>query len=317
MTWRTAFADPIFRRYVIIILSGLAGSGVLLAAITLGLRKNVGKVWTIWRSWIVMAPLGLLVVALGREATIVGVTLLAVFGFKEFARATGLYRDWWMTGAVYLALLATAAAAWLPDPTRGWGRPGWWGLMQAMPIYATALIVAIPILRNRVQGQLQAVSLAVVGFLLVGWMLMHLAFLTNSAHACGYLIFIIFACEVCDISAYTFGKLLGHFPLRSNVSPRKTWGGALGALAIAMALPWLLSFSFPACFDWRAKVAAGLIVGVGGPLGDLAISVFKRDLGLKDMGAAIPGHGGILDRLDSLLLTAPLFTRLVNLVDPF
>jgi phosphatidate cytidylyltransferase len=145
---------------------------------------------------------------------------------------------------------------------------------------------------------------------------MHLAFLTNSARPYGYLIFIVFASEVCDISAYCFGKLLGRHPLRSNVSPRKTWGGALGAFAVAMALPWLLAFSFPPAFDWRAKVAAGLIVGVFGQLGDLAVSVFKRDLGIKDMGALIPGHGGILDRIDSLLLTAPLFARLVNWVDP-
>src|SRR4051812_30762674 len=119
MTWRAALADPTFRRYVIIILSSLAGSGVLLAVITFGLRRNLAKVWTIWRSWLVMAPLGLLVVALGREATIVGVMLLAVFGFKEFARATGLYRDWWMTGVVYLAIVATAVAAWMPRPG-GW-----------------------------------------------------------------------------------------------------------------------------------------------------------------------------------------------------
>ena len=316
MTWRAALGDPVYLRYVAIILGLLALSGAVLALLTFGLRKKVAKVWTIWRSWLVMAPLGLLVVGLGREAAIVGVTLLAMLGFKEFARATGLYRDWWMTGAVYVALLATAAAAWVSNPFTGGGR-GWWGLMQAMPIYAAAGIVAVPIVRNRVAGQLQAVALSVLGFLLLGWMLLHLAFLTNASHAYGYVIFVIFACAVCDISAYLFGKALGHHPLRSNVSPRKTWGGALGALGVAMALPWVLGFSFPACFDWRAKVAAGLIIGIGGQLGDLSISVFKRDLGVKDMGVAIPGHGGILDRVDSLLIVAPLFTRLVNWVDPF
>jgi len=84
-----------------------------------------------------------------------------------------------------------------------------------------------------------------------------------------------------------------------------------------VALPWIMGFSFPPAFGWQAKIMAGLIVGIGGQLGDLTISVIKRDIGIKDMGAAIPGHGGILDRIDSLIFVAPLFVRLVNWVEPF
>jgi phosphatidate cytidylyltransferase len=306
LNWRTAIADPVFLTYVVLIGTLLALSAGVLAVLSFGLRKELSKVWTIWRSWMVMAPLGLLVVALGREATIAGVTMLAIAGFKEFARATGLYRDWGMTGVVYLAIVAVGAAV----------GSGWLDLMESMPIYAMALILLVPIVRNRTQGQLQTISLATVGFLCVGWMFAHLGFLANSTHAYGYIAFIIFAVEISDISAYTFGKLLGHYPLRSVISPKKTWGGALGALAVAMALPWALGFSFPPAFGWQAKVLTGLIVGVGGPLGDLSISLIKRDLGLKDMGAAIPGHGGILDRIDSLIFVAPLFLRLVNWVEP-
>jgi phosphatidate cytidylyltransferase len=188
--------------------------------------------------------------------------------------------------------------------------------MQAMPIYAVAAIWIVPIARNRVVGQLQAVALAALGFLYVGWMFGHLAFLADATHAYGYLIFVVFAVEVCDIAAYTFGKLFGRRPLRSNVSPKKTWGGSIGGLAVAMALPWVMAFSFPPTFDWRAKLLTGLIVGVGGQLGDLSISVVKRDLGIKDMGATIPGHGGILDRIDSLIFVAPLFVRLVAWFEP-
>ena len=71
-----------------------------------------------------------------------------------------------------------------------------------------------------------------------------------------------------------------------------------------MILPWLLRFSFP-FFGPTQLILTGLIVGIGGLLGDLSISVIKRDIGTKDMGAAIPGHGGILDRIDGLLFNAP------------
>jgi phosphatidate cytidylyltransferase len=75
---------------------------------------------------------------------------------------------------------------------------------------------------------------------------------------------------------------------------------------VSLALPWALHFTFPH-FEARDLIVIGLIVGIGGQLGDLAISVIKRDLGVKDMGAIIPGHGGILDRSDSLIYVAPLF----------
>ncbi|HSY18162.1 MAG TPA: phosphatidate cytidylyltransferase, partial [Candidatus Acidoferrales bacterium] len=93
--------------------------------------------------------------------------------------------------------------------------------------------------------------------------------------------------------------------------PKKTWEGATGALAVSMLLPWLLHFSFPH-FGTTQLILTGLIVGVGGQLGDLAISIIKRDIGIKDMGAGIPGHGGILDRIDSLIYVAPLFFHMTN-----
>jgi phosphatidate cytidylyltransferase len=80
---------------------------------------------------------------------------------------------------------------------------------------------------------------------------------------------------------------------------------------VSLALPWILRFSFPH-FGTTQRLLTGVIVGVGGQLGELSISVIKRDLGLKDMGASIPGHGGILDRIDSLIFVAPLFLRMVH-----
>jgi phosphatidate cytidylyltransferase len=124
-------------------------------------------------------------------------------------------------------------------------------------------------------------------------------------------LFVVFAAEINDVAAFTSGKLFGRHTLRSNISPNKTWEGAIGAMIVSMLLPWLLRFSFPH-FGTLQLVLTGLIVGVGGQLGDLSISFMKRDIGIKDMGAAIPGHGGVLDRIDSVIFIAPLFLHMVN-----
>ena len=287
----------------------LGGAGVLLVILTYGLKRQIGGVWRTYVGWLFMVPIVLAVVFAGRAATIVGITLLALFGFKEFARATGLYRDWWMTGAVNVGIVAVAASSLVDDPLLN--RPGWYGLFMTLPVYIVSLILMIPIIRDRAKGQLQHVALAILGFIYLGWMFSHVGFLANSPHAYGYLLFLVLAVEGSDVAAFLAGKLFGRRKLRPEISPNKTWGGSLGALAVAMALPWLMRFSFPH-FGTLQLVLTGVIVGIGGQLGDLTISMIKRDVGVKDMGALIPGHGGLLDRIDSLIFVGPLFFHMVR-----
>ena len=311
MNWRTAWENDIFRQYVWLVLSVLVIAGTALTVVTWVFRKDVRPIWATYRSWLVMAPLVLGSVFAGREVFIVGITLLGLFGFKEFARATGLYQDWWLTGAAYVGIVAVGMTSLALQPHGDEPGKGWYGLFIALPVFVVALILVIPIVRNRAQGQLQGMSLAIVGFVYIGWMFGHLAFLANSTNAYGYLLFVLFATPVNDVAAFTFGKLLGRHPFRSQISPKKTWEGAIGALAVSLLLPWLLRFSFPH-FGVTQLLLTGLIIGIGGQLGDLAISVIKRDVGIKDMGATIPGHGGILDRVDSLIYVAPLFFHMAG-----
>jgi phosphatidate cytidylyltransferase len=254
-------------------------------------------------------PLLVGTIFLGRAATILFITWVSIFGFKEYARATGLYRDWVMTTVVYLGIAAVGVVSFVHDPQLG--RPGWYGGFAIQPAYVIAAILLVPIVRNRSQGQLQTIALSLLGFLYIGWMLGHVSYLANANHAYGYLLYLIFAVELNDVAAFTCGKLFGRHPLRSNISPKKTWEGSLGALAVSLALPWLMQFSFPH-FSAFELVLTGLIVGIAGQLGDLSISVIKRDLGIKDMGAVLEGHGGVLDRVDSLIYVAPLFFHMVR-----
>ena len=301
--------EPLLAAYSSAILALLVVAGLALAFVSLGLKKDVAGPWRTYRGWLIMIPLLLGALWLGRTATVIGIGLLSIAAFKEFARATGLYRDWWYTITAYLGIVAVTTLALTAQPRTG--AAGWYGLFMACPVYVVAMLVTIPVLRNRAKGQLQWVSLSIVGFIYLGWMLGHLSFLTNSKHALGYLLFLFFAVELNDVAAFTFGRFFGRHKLRSEISPNKTVEGSLGALVVSMALPWLLRFSFPQ-FGPLQLVLTGLIVGIGGQLGDLTISMIKRDIGIKDMGTAIPGHGGILDRIDSLVFVAPLFFHMVR-----
>jgi phosphatidate cytidylyltransferase len=309
MNFQAALHDPSVRFLGGFILGALFVAGLALLLLKYAFGKNVTSVWRIYQGWLIMIPTVLAAVLLGREATITLFSIVALIGFREFARATGLYRDWWMTGAVYVSIGAIFIIAILTDPYNG--RHGWFGMFRTLPVYAIALILTIPILRNRTKGQLQLVSLALVGFVYIAWMFGHLTFLANSDRPYAYLLFLIVAVEINDIAAFCFGKAFGRHKLRDQISPNKTWEGSLGALAVSMVFPWIAAPCLPH-FGPLQLIITGLIVGIGGQLGDLSISVIKRDINIKDTGALIPGHGGILDRIDSLIFTAPLFLHMVN-----
>jgi phosphatidate cytidylyltransferase len=215
-----------------------------------------------------------------------------------------------MTGIVTLGIVCVGIVS-LIDDTGKIAPPGWYGLLMALPVYVVAAIMMVPILRDRAKGQLQLIALAILGFIYIGWMFGHLAFLANSRNAYGYLLYLLFAVPLNDITAFTFGRIFGRAKFRPNISPNKTWAGAIGAFAVSMALPWLVRFSFPE-FGPRELILTGIIVGVGSQLGDLTISVIKRDIGIKDMGSVIEGLGGVLDRVDSLIYVAPLFFHMTR-----
>lgn len=300
---------PVLRVYLYIAGGLLLFAGTAIVLLKFVFRKNAEHAWHAFRGWLIMIPLVVGAILLGRPATIVFFGLIAIGGFTEFARATGLYRDWFITGWVYLGIAAMTIVTLIPPP--GENVLGWYGLFMALPVYVVAGILIMPILRDRTKGQLQLIALGIVGFLYVGWMFGHLAFLENGRNASGYILFLLFSVPLCDVAAFTFGKMFGRHKMRPNISPNKTWQGSFGAFAVGMALPWIFRFSLEG-FGTRELVLAGVIVGIGSQLGDLSISVIKRDIGIKDMGALIEGHGGVLDRIDSLIYVAPLFFHMTR-----
>src|SRR5438132_6556172 len=154
---------------------GALAVGLLLVARLLFavLRLHSGPAWQAYRGWLVIIPITAAALILGRESTILFFTGIGLLGFREFARATSLAANRWPTGGVCVGILAAGVAALLPDPSSG--GHGWYDLFIALPVFVTAGLLAIPVVRNRVSGQLHALALAVLGFLLFGCLFGHVA----------------------------------------------------------------------------------------------------------------------------------------------
>ena len=310
MTPSRAIHDPVFLTYAAIVAGLLVAGGLAIVLASWLTGGRLTSVRTTYRSWWVMAPAVLLAAFGGRVVWIGFAAALSAAAVWEFARAAGLTRDRPMISAVYAGLLV-AVACLIAGSVDGF---------LSTPALVVGLVVLVPVVTDRPAGRVATGSLAALAFLWPGWALLHLAALANSPHAYGYCLFAVLATGLSDVLAFTAGRVLGPrtgrigaMRLRPTVSPNKTVAGAVGAATLSLGVPFALAFSFPPGFRWFDLLAVGAIVGVGGQLGDLAVSAAKRDLGVKDLGTVLPGHGGVLDRVDSLAVVAPLLLHYVRL----
>lgn len=188
---------------------------------------------------------------------------------------------------------------------------GWYGMFTIfVPVYMFLILPAAMVLRGESRGFIAALATLNLGLMLIVYALGHAAYLlvlpSDSASGAGLLLALVLLTEANDVAQYIAGRLFGRRKITPTLSPNKTVEGFIGGIVVTTALagllgPLLTPLSLP------LSLALGLLLAVAGFVGDLTMSAIKRDLGLKDTGSSIPGHGGVLDRLDSLIFTAPLF----------
>ncbi|MBI3517559.1 MAG: phosphatidate cytidylyltransferase, partial [Proteobacteria bacterium] len=229
---------------------------------------------------------------------------------REYDRATGLFRDRLVCLVVVLGILAENLAA----------LDHWYNFFVALMPLTVGVIAIASIPLDRPHGYIQRVALAIFAFILFGAGLAHLGYMANDKHYRPIILLLILAVGCNDVFAFTVGKAIGGPKLLPSTSPNKTISGALGALVLTTTLVAVLAqpiFSGTALDRWPLLIGLGVIVSVMGQFGDLMLSSIKRDLGIKDMGVTIPGHGGILDRFNSLLLVAPAAFHYIGYVVGF
>lgn len=295
-------SGPGITREVWLVLGGILGILIVASAASWYLHRKgpAGKYVELRQrvqSWWIMVGVFGVAIAIDRRLSIAFFALVSFLALKE-----------------YLSLIPTRRAdrrvlfwAYLSIPVQYfWIFRGWYGMFIVfIPVWVLLLLSARMVLIGETKDFLRAVGTLQWGLMLMVFGISHQAYLLVLGGA-GLVLYLVVLTQLNDVAQYIWGKLFGRHKITPAVSPKKTVEGLIGGILTTTVLAVLLAPLLTPLDRWDS-VAAGFMISTGGFLGDITISALKRDLGVKDSGQLIPGHGGILDRIDSLTYTAPLF----------
>jgi phosphatidate cytidylyltransferase len=270
--------------------------------------KMLVELKTRTKSWWIMCTLFITAAIISNVITYVCIGFLSFAALREFYSVIKLRKSdragmlW-----CYLAIPVQYYLAY----------KGWYELFIVfIPVFMFIWIPFILVLEGETKMIMSSMAGLPTSLMLCVFGLSHMAYLISlpeingfSAGGKGLLLFLIFITQINDVMQFIWGKIIGKHKILPKISPNKTWGGFIGGLISSVFIGYLMSFLTP-LNDWQVIVVSFFIAGVGF-VGDVVVSAIKRDMGVKDMGQAIPGHGGVLDRIDSLALTTPIFFHLV------
>lgn len=287
---------------------------VLATLVSLALRRRsnsrlAAEIWSRTRAWWVMAAIFFTAVVVADVGTLVLFAFVSFWALKE-----------------YVTLLHTRAAdhrailwTFLAIPIQyAWIRLEWYGMFLVfIPVWMFLWLPMRLVFARETRGFVTSASQLQWGLMAFVFGLSHLALIAGLEPATArgidgkaLLLFLVFTVEMSDVLQFVFGKLLGRTKILPTVSPNKTWEGfALGVVASA-GCALLLRDLTP--FTARETCLFALAANVAGFAGGAVMSAVKRDFGVKDFGTLLPGHGGMIDRVDSLCYAAPVFFHLVR-----
>lgn len=199
-----------------------------------------------------------------------------------------------------------------------WVYQEWYGMFIVfIPVYAFLFFPLAMVSVGETRGFLHAVGSLQWGLMTCVFSISHGAYLmvlpqegNPAGGGPGLVLFLLILTQFNDVAQYIWGKLLGKHPVTPTVSPKKTVEGLLGGLITTTTLSYFLA-PLLTPLNMAEALGAGLLISFAGFVGDVTVSAVKRDIQVKDSGSLLPGHGGILDRIDSLTFTAPLFFHFI------
>lgn len=299
---------------VVTVLSGIFLLLVIASLITIWLKKsNPQKNYTELQqrinSWWIMVSIFAVVMVSSRTVSLVFFGLVSFLALKEFFSIIPTRRS--DRRVLFWAYLAIPFQYY-------WIAQEWYGMFIIfIPVYLFLLLPMRMVMIGETRHFLRAAGTLHWGLMSLVFSISHVAYLLVlpgenhlSDAGAGLVLYLVFLTQFNDICQYVWGKMLGRHKIIPKVSPNKTWEGFLGGVVTTSFAGALLA-GILTPMSITMGMLGGLIISVFGFIGDVTVSALKRDIGVKDSGSMLPGHGGILDRIDSLTYTAPLFFHFV------
>lgn len=273
-------------------------------------RATVANLNARIRAWWMMVAVFSIAIATGGIGSIVMFFLLSFLAMREFMTLTPTSRS--DHAPLFWAFFFLAPIQYLLV----WAQ--WYGLFSVLvPVYGFVAITSRMALSGDTDRFLERTATVQWGVMACVYCVSHAPALLMLGPIPGYngngatlLFYLVLIAQLSDVMQYVWGKLFGKKPVAPSVSPNKTWGGFVGGTLTAIAVGTALYWATP--FSPLAAAAMCLAITMLGFMGGLVMSAVKRDRGVKDYGTLIQGHGGVLDRIDSLLFAAPVFFHLIR-----
>ncbi len=310
------YSSPVTQHLLWTILGVLVAAsiiGFILARTTKteGGKATVANLNARTKSWWIMVIILLGVLSLGHKGTTIAFALISFLALREFITATPTQR------ADHRALFA---AFFIVTPYQYWlVYTQWYGLFAIMiPVYAFVLLPIVTVLEGDSKHFLERNACTQWGLMVCVYFISHIPMLLCleipagqlRAGSAGLVIFLIALIQGSDVLQYVWGKLAGRHPVSPKVSPKKTWEGLIGGILTASALGVAMHRLTP--FSMGQAFVVSLLLCAVGFFGGLVMSAIKRERGIKDWGTLIEGHGGMMDRIDSLCFSAPLYYHILR-----
>jgi phosphatidate cytidylyltransferase len=294
---------------------GLLGLGTLAALILPALQPgkwaDLGPRMRSW--WIIAILVGGALLA-GWQAFTLLLALISFLALKEFLTlAPTRKEDRLVVLLAYLSIIVNYGTIFADQVLLV---DGYQVYLVVAPVYMFLITAAAMAWIGRTDGYLATVGIVHWGVIVCVYNIGYAAFLMRTpdvetpAGAAGLVFLLLFITQFNDVAQYCWGKAFGRTKITPKVSPNKTWEGAIGGWATSAAAFYFLAPYFTPLSPPEAALV-GVLLPMAGFFGDITMSAIKRDLGVKDTSRLIPGHGGVLDRLDSLTFTTPLYFHLL------